>query len=437
MLTATVVWIAYLSGTGLVAASLARIRFAALRFVDGILIGYAYYVSVPMLFVLAHGSMPADFLDTRPYRPFQDLGTSAVLIGAGYLLAALCAAVPRARVTNRADSRFLPAIVLIWAGSSAYGFVNSGIASGAHWYLAADAALASDPAFLLTKHISNFARTALFGVLVHQVERGLLPRMRATGIGTAIALLDLATTFNRITLAYLLVAVFILYRRNLLVLASLTVLLFTAIPAVSNAWPMFRGLASTAGYHPDALARAAATAVDRTGAEGPLVLTLNGVFESVNLVALNHVVRHAGERGLEFRPGEMFVRPLTFYLPSMIWPDRPEGLGTGLGYAINRDRHLALNSTLLGEPYINFAAYWWAALALLLLLYEAAFRALGKRSGVVGAVAAFIGFAMWRFDPVFGVIAMVLTALVLIALRIMPRRIGPPPPRRAMWSHFP
>lgn len=435
MLTATVVWIAHLLGTGLIALSLIRIRFASLRFIDGIVIGYAYYVCIPMLFILGHGSMPADFLRTRPYLPFRDLGASAALIGAGYLIAAIHAVVPRARPGKRLDARFLPAIVLIWLVSSAYGFLGSGIAAGGHWYLAADAALASSPAFLLMKHVSNFARTAVFGVLVHQAEGGWLPRTRAIAIGAAIALVDLATTFNRITLAYLLVTTLILYRRNLLVTASLTVLLFTAIPAVSNAWPMFRGLASTAGYHPDALARAAATAIDRTGAERPLVLTLNGVFESVNLVAFNHVVRHAGERGLEFRPGDMFVRPLTFYLPGMVWPGRPESFGTQLGYAINRDRHLALNSTLLGEPYINFGAYWWAALTVLLLAYEGAFRALG--GGAAGAVAAFIGFAMWRFDPVFGVVAMVLLGLILAALRFLPRRISAPPPSRSPLSYCP
>lgn len=433
MLTATIIWTAYLLGTGLVVLAITRIRFDALRFMDGILIGHAYYICAPMLFILAHGSMPADFLNTRPYLPFADLDTTAVVIGAIYLTATLHALTPPARLAvDSTDSRFLPAIVLLCIASGTYGFVSSGIAAGGHWYLAADTALSTSPAFLLIKHVSNFARTAIFGVIVYAASRGAISRRRAVALGTAIALVDLATTFNRITFVYLLVAACILYRRNGAVLAALAVLLFTVIPAISNAWPMFRGLASTGGYHPDALVAAAATAWQHADGERPLVLKLNGVFESVNLVALNHIVAHAGERGLELRGSDMFIRPLTFYLPKMIWPGRPESFGTQLGYAINQDRHLALNSTLLGEPYVSFGAYWWAALAVLLLVYEALFRRIGRRSRVVGFVGAFVGFAMWRFDPVFGVVAMAMLAIVLAGLRALPRRLSALPPRRML-----
>ncbi|SFF94684.1 hypothetical protein SAMN05518801_10461 [Novosphingobium sp. CF614] len=431
MLSATAIWIAYLLGTAMVVLSMARIRFARMRFMDGVLIGHAYYICAPMLFILLHGSMPPDFLNTHAYYPFQDIAATAVVIGAIHLTALLHLVTrPGAPAIDRTDRRFLPFIVTIWLSSSAYGFLGSGIASGGHWYLAADAALASNPAFLLIKHVSNFARTAIFGVLVYCVAKGRISRLRAIGLGVVMAFFDLATTFNRITFVYLLIAVLLLYRRNVPMLLALATLVFTMIPTVSNMWPMFRGLVSTTDRSASAIAGAAATAFAHASEDKPLVLTLNGVFESINLVALNHIVRHAGERGLEYRPGEMFIRPVTFYLPKIVWAGRPDNFGTDLGYAINQDRHLALNSTLLGEPYINFGAYWWVGLAVLLLVYEALFRALGRRSQVVGYVGVFVGFAMWRFDPVFGIISMALLAVIIAALRVVPGRFTALPPRR-------
>jgi hypothetical protein len=424
--TEAIVWCAYLVAVLVSAVALYLVDWRSMRFMDGILVGSVYYLVAPFVLILMHGELPPDFIKAPPYRPYSDLGTTTVVIGGMFLVAAMTILTrPVRRRVDETDRRILPTMLVIFALSSIYALVNSGILTGGHWYRATADALETSGSFLLIKHLANFSRTAIFGILLYwNLNRGM-SRRRAIVIGVIIVLADLVMTFNRVTGVYFLIMIIIMYRRKFFPVATVIALMLFALPTVSNMWPMFRGIIGSRDYTVENIADAAVTAFERSNTDIPAVESLNGVFESVNIVVLNFVVTHSGT-DLPLRKGEMFIRPFTFFLPAQVWANRPANFGSTLGQEINQTEDLALNSTLFGEPYANFGSFWWIALAGLLLGYEFLTRWLGWTSRVVGFIAAFTGFAMWRFDTVFEVISMVLTMLILMGLAATRSRVRRP-----------
>lgn len=427
-MTIVIIWTAYILAILCNLFALNRVYYRALRFMDGVLFGNIYYLVVPMLFILVHGELPPDFIKAPPYFPYVDHSTTVVLLTGMILVPALhLITKPVVRSRDTTDRRTLNFILVIFASASVYGLLTSGVLSGGHWYRATADAMEGDAAFLIIKHVANFARTAAFGALVYwHLNRGM-PRRTAVWIGLAVVLIDMMMTFNRVTGVYFLIMILVLYRRNVLIMLSVVTLMLFVIPQVSSLWPMFRGLVGAGGYSVGSFADAASTSLYHSDRDASAIEAMNSVFESVNIVTLNYVVKHAESSG--YLKGEMFIRPATFYLPRMVWADRPANFGTTLGMKINGVKDLALNSTMLGEPYANFGPFWWLGLTVLLIAYEYVLRWVGKDNRFVGFVSCFIAFAMWRFDSVFGVIAVVFVTLLIRGLTATTSRVPNIDPR--------
>ena len=426
------IWIFYLGAAALAFFATSRVDFRRLTFMDGILFGCDYYIIVPMFLTLCHGELDPDFVLANSYRPYEDLATTWVIISGIMMVAVLqMMTATRTQTADETDPRILKTVGGLFVIATIYNFLSSGILSGGHWYNATSDALSNDPTFLLTKHIANFMRTAVFGVLVYMREKRAIRTRTALGIGVFVVLMDMVMTFNRVTAVYFIIMAIIMLRRyRRLLLIACTFGLF-GIAQISNAWPMFRGLVGVYGYNVTGVIEAASTALERNDRDVPLVNSMNGVFESINLVTLNFVVQHSG-KDMPLLKGDMFLRPLTFYLPKIVWPNRPSSFNVMLGIAINNDGDLALNSTMFGEPYANFGKLWFVALAALLCVYHFAFRAIGQSSRAIGYIACFTAFAMWRFDTVFGVISLAMSLAVMTGLRLTAgRRKRRAAPRRA------
>lgn len=409
------IWSLYLIASALNIYSLRSIDLRRMTFIDGILLGCVYYVVVPMFFILLSGRINPVFIMADAYEPMRDLKTTTVILEGMILISALkfvTARGPASRDTS--DPRMLNAMLVLFLITSIYSIFNSGVLSGGHWYEATVDAMENNPVLLVVKHGLNFARTAIFGILLYLHTIGKITRKRAIVTGLIIVMIDMFSTFNRITAVYFIIMLLIMVRREKLLMTGIMAFGIFVLPIAGNVWPIFRGVVSATGYTPQGIAEAAEVAFSQHERAQTLADSTNGVFESINFVTLNYVVNSYGKT-TPYLMGDMFVRPLTFLLPSLVWSDRPKSFAETLGPEINNKPDLALNSTLFGESVANFGDFWPLALILLLVVYEFAFKMIGGSSRVVGFIAAFIAFAMWRFDTVFGAVSLAMSlALVLL-----------------------
>jgi hypothetical protein len=408
------VWFFFLGGCAINLRWLAGLDLSRLDFLDGILIGQAYYVIIPLCVFLVVGR--SEMTDVSlVYRPYEDLGTTGMLICGMYLFPALRLAFARVPADSRdaSDPQMASTVVLLFVATSAVSFLLTGLAQGGHWQENLDGAFAN-PLFLPVKYTANVARNAVFAVLLHQVATGRTTTLRALGLGLALSVFDLLTTFNRITAVYLLIMALLLLKRWPVRMMLTGAASLCGLSAVSALWPAFRGLATARGYSAESFAQAWQAAREAQGAApATLDAALNGVFESSNIVVLNWIVQTYGTIERPFLAFAMFARPVTLLLPGSLWTGRPQNFGLSLGSDIAQLPSLALNSTLYGESYANFGWFWPLGLSAFVLVWHGVYRAIAPRARVVQAMGAFAAIAMWRFDASFvGCAALVTGALV-------------------------
>ena len=423
------VWLLFLGGCAINAHWLAQLDLARLDFLDGILIGQAYYVIIPLGVFLGEGRTAVPDL-ALAYHPFADLGTTGMLIAGMFLFPALRTAFPRVRrdSPDTSNPRMVHAVALLFVVTALASFLMTGLTHGGHWQDNLDGAFAN-PLFLPIKYAANVARNAVFAGLLYCVATGRLSAPRALGLGLAFAVLDLLTTFNRITAVYLLILAMLLLKHRpwRMVLAGAASL--WSLSTVSALWPVFRGLATQQGYSAGSFARAWEVARDAQAAgPGTLDAALNGVFESSNIVVLNWIVESYGTATRPFLAFAMFARPFTLLLPGSVWADRPQNFGLSLGGDIAHLPSLALNSTLYGESYANFGWFWPLGLSAFVLLWHGVYRFIAPGARVVQAMGAFAAIAMWRFDASFAGCAALLTGALVFGLWLVRasrfRRLG-------------
>lgn len=427
------VWFFFLAGLAFNLGLLARMDLARLDFIDGILVGQAYYVVIPLFAFLIQGrtEMPDVSL---AYEPFVDLATTGMLIAGMFLFAALRLIFVRVPADRRdtSDPRMIATVIVLFAGTSVVSFALTGLAHGGHWQENLDGAF-SNPLFLPIKYAANVARNAVFAVLLYCVMTRRLTMAGAMLAGAAFVVADLLTTFNRITAVYLLIMALLLLKRRpwrMLAVGSASLWILSAFSAL---WPVFRGLATAEGYSAQSFARAWETARAAQGS-GSLDATLNGVFESSNIVVLNWIVEHYGTAQRPFLGLAMFARPVTLLLPGSVWPGRPQNFGLALGDGIAQLPSLALNSTLYGESYANFGWFWPLGLSAFVLLWHAAYRVIAPNARVVQMMGAFAAIAMWRFDASFIGCATLLTAALVFGLWLLRISTVKPVGRFDFWT---
>lgn len=418
----------FISGALVNLRALGKMDIARIDFMDGILIGQMYYIIIPMTFFLFTGE--TSMLDLPlDYRPYDDLQTTAVIIIGMFMMPGLRWLLPRtsARAPDTSDVRTFPLMVFIFIMTSVLTFLLTGMGEGGHWQENVEDAF-ENPLFLPIKYTANVARNAIFAVLLYRVTTNRMKLTTAALYGLVFTLFDLFTTFNRITAVYWLIMVLLMLKRKPVRMLLVGGTSLTALSFVSGIWPIFRGLATQRGYNLESFAYAwdlAQRATSKTGST--LDSMLNGVFESSNLIVLNWVVNNFGSSERPYLVYAMFVRPMTVLLPTSVWPERPSTVGVTLGTAIAGKSGLALNSTMYGEAFANFAWFWPLGLGLFLTASHLVFRALAPNSRIMQMIGAFTAIAFWRFDSSYvGSTAMLLSLLVagmwLMRLSSSPKR---------------
>ena len=386
-----------------------------LDFLDGILIGQIYYVIIAMTVFFVIGSANTVDLDLT-YSPLSDIETTSVILIGMLIIPTLRMMIPR--VSNLSPDTSDPNVfrdtLIIFIILSILSFQMSGLSQGGHWQENVKDSLNGNPAFVYVKSASNIIRTAIFGALLYHFKSGRISAWKTTGIGLFITLFDLLMTFNRITAVYYLITLAFVIRgataRLAFAIGSLIVL-----PSLSLLWPMFRGLATSDGYNLSSF-QAAASIAGSHGTSTSIDESLNSVLESSNILVLDWIVKNFDTPSLTPLHGDMFIRGLTVLIPRQLWPSRPSSFGVQMGDTIAHVPGLSLNSTLYGESFANFGWGWVAALPVFLVSLHYLFRLLAGNNRSIGAMSAFIGIAIWRFDSAFAIMSLIMLSIISLIL---------------------
>lgn len=425
MVTVAIV-LGYLLTAVLFILSLKSVNFKALEFIDGALIGAGYYIMIPLGIIIIEGGLSVPTMRAPPFVPDEDIMTTlnifvgiCTVIGVHWL-------VKRSKAPD--DDRVAFSMSSFYIMAAAYlalsiaMFVISGKQAGGHWQKNLETAFGQSTSAILIGNFANAYRTAIFGALLFLFERGHIDKLKFIAFGFLIVVADLAISFNRITAAYFAISCFIAFRRYFFALVGGVVVASPAIGYLTSFWAVFRAMALMDGMTLTSAMKAFDVTSRYMGSvENDIDNVLNGTFEAGNLLVLNYIVNSVPERFSPLWGSTFVVRPLTVFLPSTIWADKPGVFGLLMGKQIQGLNGLALNSTLFGEAYANFYFAWPLALGCALFLVNLLYRQIARFSPVYGYCGCMIAIATWRFDMSFPVIAFV-SLVVFESIRRVARR---------------
>lgn len=427
------IWAGYFTLMVLTFIELRKIRVSSINFSNGVIIGLIYFIGIPFAFILYAQQLTAEGIYAASYEPFLDTGTT-LTVYIGWLTILVSHMFIRLKMnTNNHTASSLKIdivwklIITIYFSTSLYSAISSGIGSeGSHWHSSTANAFEGSTLFIILKNFSGAFRVMIFGYLIFLVQTGKLSIKKSLIFGAIIVVFDLALTFNRIMLVFYLVMIYILLRRSWLIM-TIAIIAITPIAVIaSKAWPIFRGIIFQNGFSVEATIQAWNMAIYSSGKqEDSLSSTLNSVFESSNLVVLNFIQNHLGQEVPIFWGYTFLLRPITTFIPSTIWAEKPRVFGTYLGEIINGIDGLALNSTLFGEALANFSYFWPIALLIFIILFTKIYCIIDSRLPGANLMSVFVGIALWRFDSNFASVGAYACGLLIISwilIRTLPKR---------------
>lgn len=383
-----------------------NIKYNSMQFVDGFLIGLFYYISIPMVFISFFGEIDTIFL-MDPFKPHEHLDVTLNMILGSSIIMFIWFVIGcrnnKVKYDYDGKINWYLYFILFYFIFSIGSFFLSGKADGGHWAHTTHQALKESTLFVFLLNFTNIFRTCTFGVLIFLVEKKKFSKRNALLLGLMIVVVDLFTSFNRITGIYFLIMALIIYRDYRKTIAISTILFFPIIFFISSAWPAFRGLALVDGYNLNSFKSAYQLVVDNFSRNFSASLNdfLFPIFESANIVAYKYIIDHVGNNNFDFLWGQTFIlRSFLFFLPTTIWPDKPPVFAIILGDHM-QGGDIAINSTFFGEIYANFYFFWPIFLILTILMLNYFFSRISKYFAPAGFCGAFVAFAMWRFDATF------------------------------------
>ncbi|MBK5204482.1 MAG: oligosaccharide repeat unit polymerase [Polaromonas sp.] len=419
-----------------------KINYNRLSFADGLLVSVVFFISIPLALILYSGSFNAPDMLASAYTPLLNIATTLNLF-LGWIFVLLFNLFWRFRATrnpvrhvNRQvtagrvlfDFKILIGLYLVLTVTT---FFVSGKASAGHWMTKSSDAFQSSTFLILTANIANAYRAIIFGFLAYLSSMRILTKWQCLLSGFAIVIFDIAMTFNRITAAYFFIMIIIINRKHIRLITLALIPILPIVMFISGLWTSIRGLALNNGYSLngfiDAIKLSLENPLTSGGATGTVALNSNGIFETSNLQVFNYIVEKVPNQEQILWGWTLFLRPLTVFIPSTIWHDKPITYGVVIGRHIQHVE-VTLNSTLFGEAYGNFYVFWPLALILILSIAAWLFERLENKTPYIGYMAFFIAFALGRFEINFFVIALLAIVIhmqfskLLISLRIINKR---------------
>lgn len=425
MFIKTIVWLLYLCLFLFTFLVLKHKKQEKMGFSEGVLVGLIYFLALPMFFILFQGFLTADGIFAPAYYPFENLKTTFnIFLGwMTVILATLITGKRSSKVSLYQMEKgkfYFKLSILLYLFFTIYSVYFSGLGSeGSHWHSSVHNAFQESSLFILVKNFAGSFRVMLYGGLLWLFYNKIISLKKFFSIGLIIAIFDLLLTFNRILLVFYFLTMILVLGKYRKYFITSTIVFLPIVAFLSNAWPYFRSTVFSEGFKYDSMVNVWKDSIDNIKDKGlDLSEFLNGIFESSNIVVYNFVVNNFGENIPIYYGYTFILRPLTTFIPSTIWTEKPRVFGTYLGEFINAHSALALNSTLFGEVYANFYMAWPVFLLLFILLFDKLFNYFNSNVPFSNFAGFVIAISLWRFDANFASIC-IYSIVLLLVLRVM------------------
>lgn len=377
----------------------------------GALVGLVFFLAIPLFFILLEGELSDPNILLTAYLPFENLATTFNIF-IGWLVVLIASFRERMCMVafnkNKQSNDFVDSkkllffIVTVYFVITIVSAVKTGAFSGGvHWH---DTSRNDSSFYIIFKNFSNCYRVVFFGLVLFLSSTQKITRITALKVTILFTVFDVLLSFNRITMLYFILFFLLSNRRYALGIVASIIIIIPPVIYVSSVWTWFRGMASMSGIGLSSYIKAWQDAVSLHESAGDsFVIKMNSIFESSNILVFHGLVERVGESIPIFYGTTYLIRPLTTFIPSTIWEDKPRVFGTYLGVYINNYEGLALNSTLFGEAYANFLYFWPVVLLITLLFLSKIYVAASKYVSSINLMSVFIGVSIWRFDMNFTV----------------------------------
>lgn len=390
--------------------SLRRISVNNYGICYGALVGLVFFMAVPMFFILLNGELSEPYIFIEPYEPYYHLKTTfniflgwIVVLLASYYEASKYSKNKNILVKGTISPSFFLKVMLffyffitLWVAKSTGAF-----SEGISWN---DSSRGESSLFIIFKNFSNCYRVVVYGLLLYLVNVKSISARSSILFGIFFTTFDMVLSFNRITVLYFFLFFILVYRKYAIYSFAFAFCIIPPAIYISGVWTWFRGMASVGGISIENFIRTWREAVSIYEAAGDsFVVHMNTVFESSNILVLHGIIQRVGDTIPIFYGSTYVLRPLTTFIPSTVWEDKPRVFGTYIGWYVNSHDDLALNSTLFGEAYANFLYAWPLMLFLTLIGLSNVYLFFSKFLHPVKLMSVFIGISIWRFDMNFTV----------------------------------
>lgn len=389
--------------------ALRAVDVSNLRLSDGLLVGMTFYITIPMGVILAYGYVYAPGIMADAYYPYDDHFTTLNIFLGCFLLCVYALLIRKLTIVGvRTHGSSIGAdtldigklIVFLYFSLSIYSFLSSGMLSAdSHWHSSVAEAMSGSSSLIILKNFSLAYRTMIFGIFLYWGVTARYKVGAVLSLALFVSLFDMLVTYNRITLVYFAVLMLVLWRRYIYFLVAGILISLPVVSWLSELWAAFR--ATNQGFSIESFSKALSESINYVSIGDDFVVRMNSIFESSNIVVLHYLVENVGESFPVLWGETYIVRPLTTFIPSSIWSDKPRVFGTYLGEYINSHNTLALNSTFYGEAIGNFYWLWPVAMIVFVLIFDSIFIYLKKWFVFSGFMGFFVGVAIWRFDMNF------------------------------------
>lgn len=405
------IWIIYLIFVYLTYNQIKSTKVEQMGVSFGALLGLVFFLAIPLFFILWEGELSDPGILLEPYIPVENIKTTFNLF-LGWSVVLLACVWERALINkNNGYSKikeYIDSKILMYFIVCAYfiitivaAYKTGAFGEGLHWH---DSARNESSAFIIFKNFANCYRVVVFGLILYLYTKGSIGKLYSFKIAVLFTIFDVLLSFNRITLLYFILFFLISNRKYALLIVSSIIITIPPVIYISSVWTWFRGMASISGIGFDSYIKAWSDAVTiYENAGESFVIKMNSIFESSNILVFHGLVERVGDSIPIFYGNTYLVRPLTTFIPSTIWEDKPQVFGTYLGVYINNYEGLALNSTLFGEAYANFFYFWPILLLITLILLSNLYSYASKYIYSINLMSVFIGVSIWRFDMNFTV----------------------------------
>lgn len=396
----------------------------ALGLAFGTLLGALFFLAMPLGIAFGVGAIDDPGIMADPYLPFQDIEVTYNLF-LGWFVCLLACWVDIFYFGQNDEQQVLvedpesKVKLIVLAYMSIFimsGYVRGIFTQGGHWHDSGTDIFKESAGFTVLLNFANSYRLLAFAGLLYLIENRKLSLKHGMVFGGALVAFDMMVSFNRISAAYFLVFLLLVLRQHWVRVLLALVVLAPVAAKVSTIWSWFRGVATEGGFDVGQFASKWSEVSSNYAAQGNrgFAEEMNGVFESSNIQVFSHLVKNVGDN-IEVLWGYTYIlRPLTAFIPSAVWPDKPNVFGSYLGVWINSYQGLSLNSTLFGEVYTNFFYFWPLVLLMTLIMLSVVYRHIRSVLPFSLELGTFVGFALWRFEVNFALVS--LYGLVLIAV---------------------